>query len=55
MRDPEADVIRRRWLAGQSFAEVAAALGKTQKAAKGLYARAWQRFQGLVRKERRKG
>jgi RNA polymerase sigma factor (sigma-70 family) len=52
MRPPEADVLRRRWLAGQSIAEVAASLEKTQKAVKGLYTRAWKRFQGLARKGR---
>ena len=53
MREPEAEVIRRRWLAGQSFAEIATALRKTQKAVKGLYTRAWKRFQDRARKDAR--
>jgi RNA polymerase sigma-70 factor (ECF subfamily) len=52
MREAEADVIRRRWLSGQSFAEVAAALGRTEKAVKGLYGRAWKKFQELARRAR---
>jgi len=52
MRAPEADVIRRRWLGGQTFAEVALALDKTQKAVKGLYSRSWKRFQDLARRTR---
>lgn len=50
MRGPEADVIRRRWLLGQSFAEVAAAIHRTEKAAKGLYGRAWKKFRELARR-----
>lgn len=50
MREPDADVIRRRKLSGQSFSEIAAALQKTQKAVKGIYTRAWKRFQEIARK-----
>jgi RNA polymerase sigma-70 factor (ECF subfamily) len=50
MPEPEADVIRRRWLGGQSFAEIAAALDRTHKAVRGLYTRAWKRFQDLARR-----
>jgi RNA polymerase sigma factor (sigma-70 family) len=50
MGDREADVIRRRWLGGESFAEIAAALDHTQKAVKGVYTRAWKRFRDLARK-----
>ncbi len=53
MRGPEADVIRRRWIAGQSFAEIAAVLRKTPKAAKELYTRAWKKCQGLARRGKR--
>jgi RNA polymerase sigma-70 factor (ECF subfamily) len=50
LRDPEAEVIRRRWLEGQNFAEIAAALRRTPKAAKGLYTRGWKKFQALARR-----
>lgn len=51
MRPSEADIVRRRWLAGQSFEEIAKALRKTQKAVKSIYTRAWKRFQDLARKQ----
>lgn len=53
MRQQEAEVIRRRWLSGQSIAEIAGALRRTPKAVKGLYTRAWKRFQELARRVER--
>jgi RNA polymerase sigma-70 factor (ECF subfamily) len=50
MRDSEAEVIRRRWLAGQSYAEMASALRRTPKAVKGLYTRALKRFTTMARR-----
>jgi RNA polymerase sigma-70 factor (ECF subfamily) len=50
--EPEAEVIRRRWLRGQSFDEIAPALQRTRTAIKSLYARAWKRFRDLLKRQR---
>ena len=51
LSDSEADIIRRRWLQGQSFDEIGSALKRTRTAAKSLYARAWKRFRKLTARE----
>lgn len=48
LREQEAEVIRRRWFSGQSITEIARALRRTPKAVKGLYTRAWKRFQQIA-------
>jgi len=53
LRDNEAEVIRRHWLGGESFEELAKSLRKTHSALKSLYARAWKRFREIVRRGQR--
>jgi hypothetical protein len=48
MSDHEAEVIRRHWLAGETFDELAASLRKTHVALRSLYARAWKRFRAIA-------
>ncbi len=50
MRDNEAEVIRRHWLDGESFEDLAASLRKSHVALKSLYARAWKRFREIARR-----
>lgn len=50
LRDNEAEVIRRHWLAGETFKELAASLQKTPVALKSLYARAWKRLREILRR-----
>jgi RNA polymerase sigma factor (sigma-70 family) len=51
LNETEADVIRRRWLNGQTFEEIASALHKTRTAAKSLYTRAWKRFRQIAHRK----
>lgn len=50
LSEVEADVIRKRWLQGLSFDEIAVTLKKSRKAAKSFYARAWKRFRSLTQR-----
>jgi len=51
LKEKEAEVIRLRWLEGQSFEEIAASWQKSAGAVQRFHSRAWQRFCALAEEQ----